>query len=70
MSYKLNKLENKNIYQKGDIVFLYKSGIGIIAYGYASGILNKKACDGYPEYEYSMSLDNFVKLKEPIQLLE
>ncbi|WP_461813079.1 hypothetical protein, partial [Faecalimonas sp.] len=53
-------------FQKGDIVFLYKSGTGIIAYGYASGTLNKKTCDGYPEYEYNMPLDNFVELKEPI----
>lgn len=53
-------------FQKGDIVFLYKSGVGIIAYGYASGILNKKACDGHPDYEYYMHLDNFVILTTPI----
>lgn len=53
-------------FQKGDIVFLYESGVGIIAYGYASGVLNKKECDGHPDYEYNMVLDNFVVLKEPL----
>ena len=53
-------------FQKGDIIFLYKSGVGIIAYGYASGILHKKACDGHPDYEYYMHLDNFVILTAPI----
>lgn len=53
-------------FQKGDIVFLYKSGVGIVAYGYANGILNKKACDGHPDYEYYMHLDNFVIFTAPI----
>lgn len=52
--------------QKGDIVFLYKSGVGIIAYGYASGVLNKCPCDGYIDYEYNMHLENFVVLEKPI----
>lgn len=52
--------------QKGDIVFLYKSGTGIIAYGKADGKLNKCVCDGYEDYEYNMHLDDFVKLKEPV----
>ena len=53
-------------FQKGDIVFLYESGVGIRAYGYANGILNKKSCDGYDDYEYNMILDNFVELSKPI----
>ncbi len=53
-------------FQKGDIVFLYESGIGIRAYGCANGKLNKKPCDGYDDYEYNMKLENFVKLSKPI----
>lgn len=52
--------------QKDDLVFLYKSGTGIIAYGYADGKLHKAECDGHPDYEYFMKLDGFVKLKNPI----
>lgn len=53
-------------FQKGDIVFLYESGVGIRAYGYASGVLNKAPCDGYEDYEYNMHLENFVELSTPI----
>ncbi|OQB23525.1 MAG: hypothetical protein BWY11_01824 [Firmicutes bacterium ADurb.Bin182] len=52
--------------QKGDTVFLYKSGTGIIAYGVADGKLQKADCDGYPDYEYYMNLNKFVVLKNPI----
>ncbi|MCF0129421.1 MAG: hypothetical protein HUJ70_12650 [Pseudobutyrivibrio sp.] len=53
-------------FQKGDTVFLYKSGSGIIAYGKADGKLCKKECDGNPEYEYSMHLEDFRVLKKPL----
>lgn len=53
-------------FQKGDLVFLYESGVGIRAYGYANGVLNKKACDGYADYEYNMYLENFTELSNPI----
>lgn len=56
--------------QKGDIVFLYKSGTGIVAYGKADGKLNKCECDGYEDYEYNMHLDDFVVLKDPISAAE
>lgn len=52
--------------QKGDMVFLYKSGTGIIAYGVADGKLQKADCDGHPDYEYYMNLNKFVILKSPI----
>lgn len=52
--------------QKDDLVFLYKSGTGIIAYGYADGKLHKAECDGHPDYEYFMKLNKFIKLKNPI----
>ena len=48
--------------QRGDLVFLYKSGEGIIAYGYADGDLKKAPCDGIPDYEYYMGLTSFKKL--------
>lgn len=53
-------------FQKGDLIFLYKSGTGIVAYGYAGGTLEKSPCDGYKDYEYSMKLNDFVVLKSPI----
>ena len=56
--------------QKGDRVFLYENGVGIRAYGIASGILNKKECDGKTDYEYNMKLNDFVKLKEPVSASE
>lgn len=53
-------------FQKGDVVFLYESGVGIRAYGYTNGILNKEPCDGHEDYEYNMKLDNFIELSKPI----
>lgn len=53
-------------FQKGDTVFLYENGVGIRAYGFASGVLNKKDCDGHKDYEYYMYLDNFTVLDTPI----
>lgn len=56
--------------QKGDIVFLYKSGTGIIAYGVATGNMEKQDCDGNPNYEYYMKLDKFKILKKPLSASE
>lgn len=56
--------------QKGDIVFLYKSGAGIIAYGSATGKLEKQDCDGHHDYEYFMKLDKFKILKNPLTASE
>lgn len=52
--------------QKGDLVFLYQSGVGIVACGRASGRLEKRDCDGYKDYEYHMSLEKFKQLKTPM----
>lgn len=52
--------------QKGDTVFLYQSGVGIVAYGKADGVLNKVDEGKLSEYEYNMHLDNFVLLNTPI----
>lgn len=56
--------------QKGDTVFLYKSGNGIIAYGIATGKLEMQDCDGHQNYEYYMKLDKFKKLKIPFSASE
>lgn len=53
-------------FQKGDLVFLYKSGTGIIAYGKADGKVNKAPCDGHNDYEYNMKLNKFTRLESPI----
>jgi hypothetical protein len=61
--YKIERL------QKGDVVFLYQSRIGIVAVGRASGKLEKRPYQGNPEddeEEYSMLLDNFQRLSLPL----
>lgn|SRR2546425_2610621 len=57
---------------KGDIVFLYKSRIGIVAYGTGSGKVDKSAHreDGGPDDQYSMQLDKFHEVKPPIPAAE
>ncbi len=44
---------------KGDIVYLYQSGAGIIASGMVSGELEKHEHYGKPEDKYSKALDDF-----------
>lgn len=56
--------------QKGDTVFLYKSGAGIIACGIATGKLEMQDCDGHQNYEYYMKLDKFKELKTPFSASE
>lgn len=56
--------------QKGDMVFLYKSEAGIIAYGIATGKLEMQGCDGHANYEYFMKLDKFKELKRPFAASE
>lgn len=59
--------------KKGDKVFLYRSGEGIIAMGVASGKLEKKPYHGEEKHkneEYCMRLDKFKKLKQPLPAAE
>lgn len=54
---------------QGDTVFLYRSGEGIVAYGKASGTLERHPYQGSPEHadeEYSMRLTGFRRLDEPV----
>jgi len=58
---------------KGDVIFLYQSGIGIVAVGVANGKLQKRAYQGNPEYideDYSMPLNKFELVESPITASE
>lgn len=64
------KIENL---QKGDTVFLYRSGVGIVARGIASGELKKKNYRNNPEHqeeEYYQKLKDFKVLEKPISAAE
>jgi hypothetical protein len=55
--------------KKGDKVFLYRSGEGIVAVGIASGKLERKPYHGnkrHKDEEYCMKLDRFKKLKQSL----
>ncbi len=59
--------------KKGDHVFLYRSGVGIVAAGKATGRLKKASYHGQPEHkdeEYSMALDDFIHLTAPVTAAE
>lgn len=58
---------------KGDVVFLYQSGVGIIAVGKANGKLTIAKYQNNPDHsdeEYFMKLNQFHKLKEAISAAE
>lgn len=64
------KIEQIN---KGDRVFLYRSGVGIIAKGIGTGIIEKLAYRGQEKWaneEYSTKLTKFKKLSKPIRASE
>lgn len=52
---------------KGDVVFLYQSGIGIVAFGDADGKLEKLPHEGDADEEYSMKLRKFQRLSQPLR---
>ena len=52
--------------KKDDYVFLYENGVGIIAYGVASGETLKKEKNGDPDECYYQKLSEFTVLKTPI----
>ena len=58
---------------KGDVVFLYQSGVGVVALGVASGKLQKRAYQGNPEYQnedFSMPLLKFELVDPPMEAME
>lgn len=61
--YKIERLS------KGDVIFLYQNGVGIVAVGEADGALNKAAYHGEPENadeEYFRRLLNFYVANPPL----
>lgn len=60
------KLKINNI-QKGDRVFLYKSGTGIVATGIGTGELKSATYEGKEDEEFYTPLDNFKILKTPLK---
>ena len=57
-------------FQKGDIVFLYRSGEGIVAVGTASGVVVKRSYqndDKYSEEEYCQFLSDFKHIGQPLK---
>lgn len=65
-----NKIKNLS---KGDVVFLYQSGVGIVAMGKASGKLKMRNYHGDPKHvdeEYYMKLNQFHLLKIAISASE
>jgi hypothetical protein len=64
------KIERLN---KGDVVFLYQSGAGIVAYGEADGKLMKAPYQGDPsaaDEEYSTKLRSFQRVSPPLTASE
>ena len=55
---------------RGDVVFLYKNGAGIIASGSADGKLNKAPYHGDADEEYYMNLNMFFKVNPPLSAAE
>lgn len=58
---------------KGDIIFLYQSGSGIVALGEANGKLQKVAYHANPEHadeEYFMKLQHFMRVSPPLTASE
>lgn len=49
-----------------DVVFLYQSGIGIVAYGYADGQLIKRDHNGKVNEWYTQKLNDFSALEKPL----
>ena len=65
-----NKIKNLS---KGDIVFLYQSGNGIVAVGKVEGKLKKRNYQNNPKHvdeEYYMKLVNFHLLNNPMKASE
>jgi len=55
---------------KGDVIFLYQSGTGIVALGEADGKLVKRPYNGVPDEEYCMKLQRFQKVNPPLTAAE
>lgn len=59
--------------RRGNWVFLYRNGTGIVGYGMANGRLEKHPYQGkaeHPDEEYSMGLTNFSVVVPPLRAAE
>ena len=56
--------------KKGDTVFLYENGKGIVAYGIGTGDLIKEDHEGKTKECYYQELENFVQLDKPLAAKE
>lgn len=55
--------------KRGDVVFLYRSGVGVVAAGRANGKLVMRPYQydpQYPDEEYNMDLTDFVHVSPPV----
>ena len=58
--------EKMTYIEKGSLVFLYRSGEGIVAHGIASGEVLKKDHYGVPDKTYYQVLSDFVLYDKPL----
>lgn len=58
--------EKINRIKSGDYVFLYESGVGIVAYGQATGDVKVKSHYEIPDKTFYQELKKFKKLSRPI----
>ncbi|MDL2193579.1 CopG family ribbon-helix-helix protein [Shewanella algae] len=58
--------ENIAHLNKGDIVFLYQSGVGIVGYGKADKELQIRDHQGNKDEWYARKLNDFVRLRTPL----
>jgi hypothetical protein len=56
--------------KKGNYVFLYQSGKGIVAYGISNGKLEKNTYENEPDEEYNVGLNSFKELSSPLSAKE
>lgn len=56
--------------KKGDVVFLYENGVGVVAYGIGTGVTLVKDIEGRPDQCHYQQLTGFTTLKEPITAKE
>lgn len=61
---------NINRIKSGDVVFLYENGVGIVAFGYASGETLVRDYNGDAGEFYYQHLSSFKKLVKPIAASE
>jgi len=52
--------------EKNAVVFLYQSGVGLVALGVATGELQKRPYEGHTDEDYTMPLSKFEILTDPM----